>query len=82
MIAYLKGKLIHKTPSQAIIEVNGVGYQVHISLHTFSEIKDREDIQLATHFHVREDAQVLFGFNSSAEKLLFQYLIYPHQTKN
>ena len=75
MIAYLKGKLIHKTPSQAIIEVNGVGYQVHISLHTFSEIKDREDIQLATHFHVREDAQVLFGFATESEKLMFQHLI-------
>ena len=75
MIAYLKGKLIHKTPSQAIIEVNGVGYQVHISLHTFSEIKDREDIQLATHFHVREDAQVLFGFATEGEKLMFQHLI-------
>jgi Holliday junction DNA helicase RuvA len=75
MIAYLKGKLIHKTPSQAIIEVNGVGYQVHISLNTFSEIKDREDIQLATHFHVREDAQVLFGFATEGEKLMFQHLI-------
>ena len=75
MIAYLKGKLIHKTPSQAIIEVNGVGYQVHISLNTFSEIKDREDIQLSTHFHVREDAQVLFGFATESEKLMFQHLI-------
>jgi holliday junction DNA helicase RuvA len=75
MIAYLKGKLIHKDPSHAIIEVNGVGYQVNISLNTFAEIKDKEDIKLSTYFHVREDAQVLFGFATEAEKQMFQYLI-------
>jgi holliday junction DNA helicase RuvA len=75
MIAYLKGKLIHKDPSHAIIEVNGVGYQVNISLNTFAEIKDKEDIKLSTYFHVREDAQVLFGFASEAEKQMFQHLI-------
>ncbi|MFY8035614.1 MAG: Holliday junction branch migration protein RuvA [Cyclobacteriaceae bacterium] len=75
MIAYLKGKLVYKDPSHAIIEVNGVGYQVNISLNTFAEIKDKEDIRLATHFHVREDAQVLFGFATEAEKQMFQYLI-------
>jgi holliday junction DNA helicase RuvA len=75
MIAYLKGKLIHKDPSHAIIEVNGVGYQVNISLNTFAEIKDKEDIRLSTYFHVREDAQVLFGFATEAEKQMFQYLI-------
>jgi holliday junction DNA helicase RuvA len=75
MIAYLKGKLIHKDPSHAIVEVNGVGYQVNISLNTFAEIKDKEDIKLSTYFHVREDAQVLFGFATEAEKQMFQYLI-------
>jgi holliday junction DNA helicase RuvA len=75
MIAYLKGKLIHKDPSHAIIEVNGVGYQVNISLNTFAEIKDKEDIKLSTYFHVREDAQLLFGFATEAEKQMFQYLI-------
>jgi holliday junction DNA helicase RuvA len=75
MIAYLKGKLIHKDPSHAIIEVNGVGYQVNISLNTFAEIKDKEDIKLSTYFHVREDAQILFGFATVAEKQMFQYLI-------
>lgn len=75
MIAYLKGKLVHKDPTHAIIEVNGVGYQVNISLHTYSEIKDKEDIKLSTYFHVREDAQVLFGFYSEAEKMMFQHLI-------
>lgn len=75
MIAYLKGKLVHKEPTFVVIDVNGIGYQVSISLHTFSEIKDREDLKLATHLHVREDAQILYGFASEAEKQMFQYLI-------
>lgn len=75
MIAYLKGKLVHKEPTHVVIEVNGVGYQVGISLHTFSEIKDREDIRLATYLHVREDAHILYGFASDAEKQMFQFLI-------
>ncbi len=75
MIAYLKGKLVYKDPSHAIIEVHGVGYQVNISLNTFAEIKDKEDILLSTYFHVREDAQVLFGFATEAEKQMFQHLI-------
>jgi Holliday junction DNA helicase RuvA len=75
MIDFLRGKLAFKEPTFVIIDVNGVGYHVHISLTTFAEIKDKEDIKLLTYFHVREDAQVLFGFNSHAEKLMFQYLI-------
>lgn len=75
MIAYLKGKLAYKDPTHVVIDVNGVGYQVSISLNTFSEIKDREDIQLSTYLHVREDAQILFGFSSVAEKTMFQHLI-------
>jgi Holliday junction DNA helicase RuvA len=75
MIAYLKGKLVHKEPTHVIIEVNGIGYQVGISLHTFSEIKDKEDIRLATYLHVREDAQILYGFATESEKHMFQLLI-------
>jgi holliday junction DNA helicase RuvA len=75
MIAYLKGKLTHKEPTHVVIEVGGVGYQVNISLNTFSEIKDREDIRLSTYLQVREDAHVLFGFSSDAEKSMFQNLI-------
>ncbi|MBL7859433.1 MAG: Holliday junction branch migration protein RuvA [Cyclobacteriaceae bacterium] len=75
MIAYLKGKLAHKDPTHVIIEVSGVGYLVHISLQTFSEIKDQENILLHTHLQVREDAHILFGFSSSSEKKLFQQLI-------
>ncbi len=75
MIAFLKGKLVHKEPTFVIMEVNGVGYQVNISLNTFSEIKDREDIRLSTYLQVREDAHILYGFSNEAEKIMFQNLI-------
>ena len=75
MIAYLKGRLVYKAPSFAIIDVNGVGYHVNISLNTFGEIKDKENIQLSTHLQVREDAHVLFGFASESEKQMFGHLI-------
>jgi Holliday junction DNA helicase RuvA len=75
MIAYLKGKLVHKEPTHVVVEVNGIGYQVGISLHTFSEIKDREDIKLSTYLQVREDAHILYGFATDAEKQMFQLLI-------
>lgn len=75
MIAYIKGKLVHKEPTFAIIEANGIGYHVLISLNTFSEIKDKENIQLTTYLQVKEDAHVLFGFASEAEKKIFQNLI-------
>ncbi|HZY82552.1 MAG TPA: Holliday junction branch migration protein RuvA [Cyclobacteriaceae bacterium] len=75
MIAYLKGKLVHKDPTHVIIDVNGVGYQVQISLNTFSQVKDQEDIRLSTYMHVREDAHILYGFGSEQEKNMFQNLI-------
>ena len=75
MIAFLKGRLAHKDPTHVIIDVNGVGYHVNISLQTFSEVKDKEDIQLFTHLAIREDAHILFGFSSDAERRLFQQLI-------
>lgn len=75
MIAFLRGKLVHRQPTQVIVDVNGVGYQLHISLQTFSEIKEQENIMLHTHLTIREDAHVLFGFSGEAEKKLFQQLI-------
>jgi Holliday junction DNA helicase RuvA len=75
MIAFLKGKLVQKEPTFVIIEVNGVGYQVNISLNTFSEIKDREEVRLATYLQVREDAHILYGFSNEAEKAMFQNLL-------
>ncbi|MEQ8424391.1 MAG: Holliday junction branch migration protein RuvA [Cyclobacteriaceae bacterium] len=75
MIAFLKGKLVHKEPTFVIIEVNGIGYHVSISLNTFSEITDKENIQLLTYLQVREDAHILYGFSNKAEKSMFQSLI-------
>lgn len=75
MFAYLKGKLAHKDPTFVILDINGVGYEVKISLNTFSKIKDQENIQLFTHFHVKEDAQTLFGFADIHEKQTFLHLV-------
>ena len=75
MFAYLKGKLAHKYPTFVILDINGVGYEVKISLNTFSKIKDQENIQLFTHFHVKEDAQILSGFADIYEKQTFLHLV-------
>jgi len=75
MIAFLKGKLVHKDPTHVVIDVNGVGYHTIISLQTFSDIKDQENIVLFTHLNIREDAHVLFGFSKESERKLFQQLI-------
>jgi holliday junction DNA helicase RuvA len=75
MIAFLKGKLVHKEPTFVIIDVAGVGYQATISLQTYSEIKDQENIFLHTYLNIREDAHLLFAFSQESEKKLFQQLI-------
>ena len=74
MIAYIKGKLVQKDPTHVIIECNGIGYQIQISLNTYGEIKDREDICLQTVQIIREDAHLLYGFGSQNEKFMFQQL--------
>jgi Holliday junction DNA helicase RuvA len=75
MIAFLKGRLVHRDPTHVLVDVNGVGYHVIISLQTYSEIKEQENILIYTHLSIREDAHVLFGFSSESEKKLFQQLI-------
>ena len=75
MYDYLSGKLVEKNPTYIVIDVNGVGYLVNISLTTFSKIKDKENLKIFTYFVVREDAQILFGFADKNERLLFTYLI-------
>lgn len=75
MIGYLKGKLAFKDPTFVIVDVNGVGYEVKISLYTFSKIKDQEACLLHTHLHVKEDAQTLYGFSGKEEKHIFLQLI-------
>ncbi len=75
MIDYLKGKLVLKEPTHVLMEVNGVGYRVNISLGTFSEIKDKEEITLLTYLHIKEDSHTLYGFANDSEKKMFLQLI-------
>lgn len=75
MIDYLKGKLVFKDPTFVIIDINGVGYHVKVSLNTYSQIKDEEHIKLLTHLHIKEDAHTLYGFKEEMEKRLFLLLI-------
>ena len=75
MIEHIKGRLVEKTPTYSIIETAGVGYYINTSLHTFSKIPDEEACILYTHFSVREDAQLLYGFADQSERQLFRTLI-------
>ncbi len=75
MIGFLRGQFAAKTPARVIIDVNGVGYEVNISLHTYSAIVNLEGGQLYTYLHITENAQSLFGFADIAEKELFLHLI-------
>ncbi|WP_111670506.1 Holliday junction branch migration protein RuvA [Algoriphagus litoralis] len=75
MIAYLSGKLVYKDPTFVVIDVNGIGYHVKISLQTYSKIKDEEQIRLLTFLHIKEDAHTLYGFKEETEKKLFLLLI-------
>jgi Holliday junction DNA helicase RuvA len=75
MIAFLKGNFVRKTPALVHVEVGGVGYEVHISLNTYSSIANKDHGILHTYFHVREDAQILYGFFEEAEKEMFVQLI-------
>ena len=75
MIAYLKGDFVHKNPSSVHVDVNGVGYEVQITLNTFTRIQQLEKGLLHIVFIVREDAHILYGFFEIAEKEMFQHLI-------
>ena len=75
MIEHIQGKLIEKSPTSATIDCNGVGYFINISLNTFSKIPDEENLKLFTHFVVREDAHLLYGFYEKEEREIFRMLI-------
>jgi len=75
MIYHLKGQLIEKNPTHVVIDCNGVGYFIHISLHTFSLLKNSEGIHLYTHLQVKEDSHTLYGFMEKSERELFRLLI-------
>lgn len=75
MIAYIDGKLTYKDPTYVIIDVQGVGYQIKISLNTFAKLTEGERCKLHTFLHVKEDAHTLYGFAELAEKNVFLNLI-------
>lgn len=75
MITHIKGRLVEKNPTEVVIDCNGVGYLLHISLHTYSHIPEGELLQLYTHLQVREDSHTLFGFASTLEREIFRLLI-------
>lgn len=75
MIAHLQGKLVEKTPTEVIIDCNGVGYCVNISLHTYSLLPNGEAIKLYTYLQIKEDAHTLFGFVEKSEREIFKLLL-------
>ena len=75
MIAHIQGKLVEKNPTEVVIDCNGVGYQVNISLHTYSLIPDLESIKLFTYLQIKEDSHTLFGFAEKSEREIFKMLI-------
>ncbi len=75
MYAFIEGKLIEISPAHAVLESQGIGYFLHISLQTYSNIKDATECRLYTHLVVREDALLLFGFSDPEERRLFRELI-------
>ncbi len=75
MITHIKGKLVEKNPTEVIVDCNGVGYFLNISLQTFSQIGDEESIMLYTHLQVKEDSHTLFGFKEKSERQIFRLLL-------
>ena len=74
MITHLRGRLVEKTPTHVVVDINGVGYKIKISLQTFSAL-DGELCKLYTHLSVKEDSHTLFGFFEESERHLFRNLI-------
>ncbi len=75
MITHIQGRLVEKNPTDVVIDCNGVGYLIHISLHTFSKLPPGENVKLYTHLQVREDAHILYGFSGPTEREIFRLLI-------
>ena len=72
MITQIKGKLVEKNPTQLVVDCNGIGYEINISLHTYSSLSSEENIKLFTHLQVREDAHILYGFFTVSERAVFR----------
>lgn len=75
MITHIQGRLVEKTPTEVVIDCNGVGYHINISLHTYSLLPEGENLKLFTFLQVKEDSHTLFGFVEKQERELFKMLI-------
>ncbi|XMO88296.1 Holliday junction branch migration protein RuvA [Algibacter sp. AS12] len=75
MITHIQGKLTEKNPTHVVVDCNGVGYMLNISLHTYSQLPDGELLKLYTHLQVKEDSHTLYGFSSIGEREIFRLLI-------
>ena len=75
MITQIRGRLVEKSPTEVVVDCNGVGYLLHISLNTFSNLPENENVILYTHLSIREDAHTLFGFINKVEREVFKLLI-------
>ena len=75
MITQIKGRLIEKSPTELVVDCNGIGYSINISLNTYSEIGDDENIKLYTYLLIKEDSHSLYGFFKKSERSLFKLLI-------
>ncbi|MEP3838283.1 MAG: Holliday junction branch migration protein RuvA [Algibacter sp.] len=75
MITHIQGKLTEKNLTHVVIDCNGVGYMLNISLHTYSQIPDSELLKLYTHLQIKEDSHTLYGFSSIGEREIFRLLI-------
>ena len=75
MIAHIQGKLVEKTPTEVVIDCGGVGYHIHISLHTYSLLPAIDTIKLFTYLQVKEDSHTLFGFVEKSEREIFKMLL-------
>ena len=75
MITHLRGKLVEKNPTEIVVECGGVGYLVHISLHTYSLLPSEEAVSIYTHLQVKEDSHSLYGFMEVSERAIFRLLI-------
>ena len=75
MISHLQGKLVEKTPTQVVIDCGGVGYEVNISLHTYSLLHATDFVKLFTHLQIKEDSHTLFGFVEKSEREIFKLLL-------
>ncbi|HKK77422.1 MAG TPA: Holliday junction branch migration protein RuvA [Saprospiraceae bacterium] len=75
MLSYIKGQITFKNPGFIIVETNGLGYHLNISLHTYATVEKMEQVKILVHEHIKEDSHTLYGFADEEERALFRHLI-------